>query len=124
MNYRFNCFYQEDPPRFLSAMGASLLEAGKIANRSSIENRLRVFSRRELQDNIDYMRSVGEKIISERKANPRPDLDDLLNVMLHGKDPVSGEGMSDELIRDEFITFLASFFFCFCFFLVCNLGPL
>lgn len=108
MNYRFNCFYAEEPPRFMTAMAEALVEAGRATNRLAIENTLRYFSRRKMTENIQYMHSICDGIIAERRANPRPELDDLLNVMLFGKDPVSGESMSDELISNEFLTFLVS----------------
>lgn len=108
MNYRFNCFYAEEPPRFMTAMAEALVEAGKVTNRLAVENALRYFSRRRMAENIDYMHSVCDGVIAERRANPRPELNDLLNVMLFGKDPVSGESMSDELISHEFLTFLVS----------------
>ncbi|KAK2610525.1 hypothetical protein N8I77_003948 [Diaporthe amygdali] len=106
MNYRFNCFYAEDPPRFMTAMADALVEAGKVTNRMAVENALRYFSRMKLAEDIEYMHSVCAGVIAERKANPQPELNDLLNVMLFGKDPVSGESMSDELISNEFLTFL------------------
>ncbi|KAG6362091.1 hypothetical protein INS49_010320 [Diaporthe citri] len=106
MNYRFNCFYAEEPPRFMTAMAEALVEAGKATNRVAVENALRYFSRRRMAENIEYMHSVCDGVIAERKASPRPELNDLLNVMMFGKDPVSGESMSDELISHEFLTFL------------------
>lgn len=87
-------------------MAEALVEAGRATNRLAIENTLRYFSRRKMAENIQYMHSICDSIIAERKANPRPELNDLLNVMLFGKDPVSGESMSDELISNEFLTFL------------------
>ncbi|KAI7783172.1 cytochrome P450 [Diaporthe eres] len=106
MNYRFNCFYAEEPPRFMTAMAEALVEAGKATNRMAVENALRYFSRRRMAENIEYMHSICDGVIAERRASPRPELNDLLNVMMHGKDPVSGESMSDELISNEFLTFL------------------
>lgn len=87
-------------------MAEALVEAGRATNRLAIENTLRYFSRRKMAENIQYMHSICDSIIAERKANPQPELNDLLNVMLFGKDPVSGESMSDELISNEFLTFL------------------
>lgn len=108
MNYRFNCFYAEEPPRFMTAMAEALVEAGKVTNRLAVENALRYFSRRRMAENIEYMHGICDSVIAERRANPKPELNDLLNVMLNGKDPVSGESMSDELISNEFLTFLVS----------------
>lgn len=93
MNYRFNCFYADEMPKFCVAMADALVEAGKITNRMALENTLRVFSHRKFQDDVNYMKSVADHIIADRKKNPRPDLHDLLNTMLNGKDPKSGEQM-------------------------------
>ncbi|PSR76254.1 cytochrome P450 [Coniella lustricola] len=106
MNHRFNCFYAEEMPKFCVAMADALIEAGKMANRMALENTLRVFSHRKFHEDVKYMKGVADHIIADRKANPRPDLQDLLNTMLYGKDPVSGEQMTDELIQNELITFL------------------
>ncbi|KAJ9134022.1 hypothetical protein NKR23_g10415 [Pleurostoma richardsiae] len=107
-NYRFNCFYTDEPPEFATRMAETLVEAGRRTNRLTVENALRVFSKREMLDNIDYMWAVCDQIVADRKANPHPDADDVLNVMLTVKDPVSGEGLSDELIRYEMATFLVA----------------
>lgn len=108
MSHRFNCFYAEEPPRFMTAMADALVEAGRATNRMAVENTLRYFSRRKLAEDVDYMQGVCAGVIAERRANPRPEVNDLLNIMLFGKDPVSGESMSDELISNEFLTFLVS----------------
>ena len=43
---------------------------------------------------------IGREIVKERKERPR-EVGDLLDVMLKARDPESGEGMRDELIRYE-----------------------
>ncbi|KAI3401733.1 hypothetical protein diail_9397 [Diaporthe ilicicola] len=36
MNYRFNFFYAEEPPRFITAMADALVEAGRVTNRMAV----------------------------------------------------------------------------------------
>lgn len=53
------------------------------------------------------MFEVADSIIAERKqAGPDGKKNDLLQKMLDGIDPVSREGLSDENIRFQMITFL------------------
>jgi cytochrome P450 / NADPH-cytochrome P450 reductase len=105
-NYRFNAFYGEDLPPFAIQMMETLIETGKQTNRLAINNRLHAYSTKHMMDNIQAMWNVCDEIVAERKANPKPDVDDLLNVMLSAKDPVTGKGFTDENIRFQMATFL------------------
>ncbi|KAF2730502.1 cytochrome P450 [Polyplosphaeria fusca] len=106
--YRFNNFYRENAHPFVTQMADVLLECGKRANRTGIENALRVFSAQENAANIKAMQSLCDEIVADRKKNPQPELNDLLNPMLENTDPVTGEKMSDELIRNNLCTFLVA----------------
>ena len=55
--------------------------------------------------NIDIMRKISQGIIDRRRNNPERKKD-LVNAMLYGKDPKTGENMSDASIIDNMITFL------------------
>jgi cytochrome P450/NADPH-cytochrome P450 reductase len=105
-NYRFNAFYGDGIPDFARRMMETLVEAGKRSNRLSIESTLRFKSTKHLMDNVHAMWQVCDDIVADRKANPKPEVDDLLNVMLSAKDPVTGKGLSDENIRFQMATFL------------------
>ncbi|KAK0733497.1 cytochrome P450 [Lasiosphaeria miniovina] len=107
-NFRFNAFYGDDIPLFAKQMAETLVEAGKRSSRLSIENQLRFQSKNHMMDNIHAMWKVCDDIVAERKANPRPDVNDILNVMLHAKDPVTGKGFTDENIRYQMATFLVA----------------
>lgn len=48
---------------------------------------------------------IRPPVVQERRANP-VDKKDLLNAMLHGKDPQSGKGLDDQGIQNNMITFL------------------
>jgi len=53
------------------------------------------------------MNSIADGIIAERKkAGPDGKRNDLLQKMLDGRDPVTKEGLSDQNIRYNMLTFL------------------
>jgi cytochrome P450/NADPH-cytochrome P450 reductase len=91
---------------FANQMAETLVESGKRANRSGLENHLRIWSEQRRQDNIAQMHKICDDIVAERRREPRPELKDLLNVMLNNKDPVTGKSLSDENIRYQMSTFL------------------
>ncbi|KAI0444421.1 cytochrome P450 [Xylaria telfairii] len=93
---------------FAQQMSAALIEAGKRANRPSVENYLRIKSAEELQENIHSMWKLCDELVAERKRNPKPDSRDLLNTMLNASDPQTGEKLSDENIRFNMVTFLVA----------------
>ena len=61
---------------------------------------------RTLRNNTAIMDEVVHKIINERRANPNYATDDLLNMLMEAKDEETGEGMSDQQLRDEVLTLL------------------
>lgn len=107
-NFRFNSFYLENVHPFAQQMADYLIEAGKRANRTSLESHLRIWSAEEKRRNRDAMWQLCDDIVSERKRNPQPDAKDVLNAMLYTKDPETGETMSDENIRFNMVTFLVA----------------
>ncbi|KAF2497931.1 cytochrome P450 [Lophium mytilinum] len=104
--YRFNEFYSEDMHPFAHQMVDGLVESGKRANRLSNGNKLRIWSAANTEENITAMHKVCDDIIADRKAHTQPNANDLWNAMLNGKDPETGEGMTDENIRYNMVTFL------------------
>ncbi|KAI3319402.1 cytochrome P450 [Xylariaceae sp. AK1471] len=106
--YRFNSFYRDEIHPFATEMAATLIEAGKRANRPSIENYLRIKSAEELQNNIHSMWKLCDELVAERKRNPQPHARDLLDTMLNASDPQTGEKLSDENIRFNMVTFLVA----------------
>ena len=83
-----------------------LLESGKRANRTKIQQQLYYRSEQERQENVRKMHELCDQIVQDRKQNPQPDNKDLLNVMLTGIDRETGERLSDENIRYQMATFL------------------
>ncbi|KAI1423202.1 cytochrome P450 [Xylaria sp. FL1777] len=106
--YRFNSFYRDEIHPFAREMAAALTEAGKRANRPSVENYLRVNAAEELNKNIHSMWQLCDELVAERKRNPKPEARDLLNTMLNASDPQTGEKLSDENIRFNMVTFLVA----------------
>ncbi|KAI1361816.1 cytochrome P450 [Xylaria arbuscula] len=106
--YRFNSFYRDEIHPFAKEMAASLIEAGKRANRPSVENYLRYKSADELNKNIHSMWELCDHLVAERKRNPKPEARDLLNTMLNARDPQTGGKLSDENIRFNMVTFLVA----------------
>ncbi|KAK3341493.1 cytochrome P450 [Lasiosphaeria hispida] len=107
-NYRFNAFYADNLIPFAQQLGEVLIETGRRTNRLDIFNKIEYRSKNHMMDNIHAMWKTCDDIVAERKANPRPDVNDILNVMLTVKDPVTGKGFTDENIRYQMATFLTA----------------
>ncbi|WP_179405596.1 bifunctional cytochrome P450/NADPH--P450 reductase [Burkholderia guangdongensis] len=106
-DYRFNSFYQREMHPFVGAMVDALAEAGARTRRPEIASKLLLRTRRAYDDDLALMREVADELIAERKRDPdAAQKKDLLGLMLSGRDPVTGEGLSDENIRYQLVTFL------------------
>lgn len=106
-DYRFNSFYQNEMHPFVDAMVDALAESGARTRRLSVQNQLMLLTKRQYEGDIRYMHRVADELIAQRKKDPAAkDKKDLLALMLQGKDPVTGEGLSDENIRYQMVTFL------------------
>ncbi|KAM6534361.1 hypothetical protein FALCPG4_004002 [Fusarium falciforme] len=106
MGYRFNSFYLDDKMHpFVESMFEVLAEADIQAALPDMAIRLRRSSLAKFKKNIGKLTGICKDIIHQRKENP-VDGRDLLNAMLHGRDPKTGEGLSEESIIHNMITFL------------------
>ncbi|KIW76336.1 hypothetical protein Z517_11082 [Fonsecaea pedrosoi CBS 271.37] len=105
MDKRFNSFYSEKLHPFVDAMVGFLLESGRRTQRTRIGSLLNRSVERQYYQDIDTMRTVAKEMVDHRRANP-VDKKDLLNAMLFGKDPKTGERMTDDSIINNIITFL------------------
>ncbi|WP_421999727.1 bifunctional cytochrome P450/NADPH--P450 reductase [Reyranella sp.] len=106
-DYRFNSFYQNEMHPFVSAMVGALQEAGGRANRPKVLTSLMLSKARQFQADKELLDQVARQLIAERRRDPKGnEKHDLLNLMLNGVDPVSGEKLSDENIGYQMITFL------------------
>ncbi|MFP5476744.1 MAG: cytochrome P450, partial [Gammaproteobacteria bacterium] len=106
-DYRFNSFYQKEMHPFVNAMVGALAEAGARTRRPEVATKLLLRTRRAYEDDLKLMREIADEVIAERKRDPdAANKKDLLGVMLQGRDPVTGQGLSDENIRYQLVTFL------------------
>src|SRR5262249_102800 len=106
-DYRFNSFYQNEMHPFVAAMVGALDEAGARGRRPEIASRLMLHAKRRYGADIALMNQVADTLIAARNRDPEAtSRHDLLNLMLNGRDPDSGEGLSEENIRYQMVTFL------------------
>ncbi|KAJ5692065.1 hypothetical protein N7462_001488 [Penicillium macrosclerotiorum] len=106
--YRFNEFYSEQPHPFAQQLQEALLESGKRGNRPPFMNPFYYKSEQHRQENIAKMRELCDQVVQERIANPQPEARDVLNLMLNGVDPKSGEKLSVENVQFQMVTFLGA----------------
>jgi cytochrome P450/NADPH-cytochrome P450 reductase len=108
-DYRFNSFYQNEMHPFVAAMVGALDEAGARGRRPEIASRLMLHAKRRYGADITLMNQIADTLIAERKRDAgATSRHDLLNLMLNGRDPKSGEGLSEENIRYQMVTFLTA----------------
>lgn len=103
-DYRFNSFYNDDFHPFIDALTRTL-ETAMNQRGLPLENIMMRKQLGQLGKDIAYMNGLVDDIIRERRQTGG-DQKDLLNLMLAGKDPITGEGLSDENIRYQINTFL------------------
>ncbi|KZO97736.1 fatty acid hydroxylase [Calocera viscosa TUFC12733] len=106
MSYRFNSFYHQDMPPFIGAMVRFLIESGMQMQRLNIVQSWMTNTKQQYEADIKLMTDVCDQIVSYRKAHPTEGKKDLLSLMLEGKDPKTGRGLTDTNIRNQLITFL------------------
>ncbi|CEO96519.1 hypothetical protein PBRA_005128 [Plasmodiophora brassicae] len=104
-SYRFNSYYSDTMHPFVTSMVNVLLEAGRRTRRLPMQTALMFREKRQYEADIAYIHQLCDKIVSIRKSHPT-DSNDLLNKMLTGRDKETGQGLSDENIRYQMVTFL------------------
>ncbi|KAJ5183808.1 Oxidoreductase FAD/NAD(P)-binding [Penicillium capsulatum] len=107
MGTRFNSFYTEKTHPFVDAMAGVLQGSGIRARRSRLANSLPTSQNTQYWLDIDHMRKFAEGLLEERRQSP-VDQRDILNVMINGRDPQTGEGLSDFSIVNNMMTFLVA----------------
>lgn len=104
---RFNSFYQNELHPFVGAMVDALEEAGARGSRLPLQTQLMLRTKGRYAGDVRLMNETVDAIIAERKADPTAgEKNDLLARMIKGRDPETGEGLSDENIRYQLVTFL------------------
>ncbi|KAK7422228.1 hypothetical protein QQX98_001751 [Neonectria punicea] len=106
MDFRFNSYYREDMHPFVEAMGSFLGECDNRQKRPAFApNFLFRAANEKFFADIAVMRQTADEVVESRKKNPSA-RKDLLSAMLNGRDPQTGEKLSDENITNQLITFL------------------
>ena len=105
MKYRFNSFYMAEMHPFVDAMLNVLVESGARTSRPAFMSALRYSANAKFVEDDAMMKKTAQQIIDNRRRNPT-DEKDLLNAMIYGKDPKTGERLRDELIIAQMTTFL------------------
>ncbi len=106
-NFRFNSFYQNEMHPFIDAMVDSLAEASLRARRPDFVTKVLLSRNNQFTENVRLMHETGDQLIAQRRRTPSgSSKKDLLDVMLSVKDSETGEGLTDENIRNQMVTFL------------------
>lgn len=105
MDTRFNSFYHEEMHPFINAMLGFLQESGARARRPVVASYFMRSAQQKFDSDIALLKKVATDVVAERRANPN-DKTDLLTAMIKGRDAKTGEGLSDESVLNNMITFL------------------
>lgn len=89
-------------PAMLAAIDRSTLEAVKRPTRPRLLNWL--LYQRAYNRDIHTMRTFSADIVAKRRAEPAASTNDMLNALLHSKDPETGEALNETRVIDEIIT--------------------
>ncbi|KIM26548.1 hypothetical protein M408DRAFT_25259, partial [Serendipita vermifera MAFF 305830] len=103
MGYRVNSFYNDAVHPFVTSMGAYLLEAQRRTPFPEPIKGMTTSSQWELDRKS--MNQTVDKVIGDRRRSGEK-RGDLLDLMLEGKDTQTGQGLSEENIRWQLLTFL------------------
>jgi len=106
MDTRFNSFYHEEMHPFVESMVGLLMESGARARRPAVANYFMRSAQQKYDADIALLKKVAAEVVAERRANPTDKKKDLLNAMILGRDPKTGEGLSEQSILNNMITFL------------------
>ena len=107
MDYRFNQFYQDSMHPFVNAMVGVLAHNGAKSTRPALVNKLMYTANAKFVENSNMMKRTSQEIVDRRRAHP-VDKKDLLNAMIYGVDPKTGQTLRDELIIAQMGTFLVA----------------
>lgn len=107
MDHRFNSFYQDELDPFVDAMNNTLSASSDRLKFGSMVRKMLPWDKTNemLKKDNDYMKKVAMELVRIRRENPT-EKRDLLNAMVNGVDPKTGQKMSDKLISANMTTFL------------------
>ncbi|KAF0328285.1 Bifunctional cytochrome P450/NADPH--P450 reductase [Colletotrichum asianum] len=108
MNYRLNSFYlNDDMHAYVKSLSRVLVESDKKAQFPDAINAMRFKADAQYRTDIQTMADICKEIIRKRRAaDPEPGSKLLLDLMIHGVDPKTGDKLSDDAIMWNLHTFL------------------
>ncbi|CAN9276324.1 unnamed protein product [Alternaria sp. RS040] len=105
MGDRFNSFYREHQHPFVDAMVGTLSGSFARSRRLPLPSMVYTGQDKVFQSDIDKLIEISKELLVSRRSHPT-DKKDLLNSMILGRNPKTGEGLDDETIIRNMITFL------------------
>ncbi len=106
-DYRFNSFYDKKMHPFVDAMVGALEDTGKRVRRPPFLNRMINLLSKKADNDIRLLNQAADELVSNRrKSGGKAPRRDLLEIMLHAKDPLTGETLDATNIRCQMLTFL------------------
>ncbi|KAL1937787.1 hypothetical protein VTO73DRAFT_12806 [Trametes versicolor] len=105
MGYRLNSFYREDLHPLAVAMADFLLVSTKRGSRPPAVQATLVAENAKYEADQKIMFQMAEEIMNERRANPT-DRQDVLGLMMYGKDKETGLSLPDKTVQYNLLTFL------------------
>lgn len=115
-NQENNFLEDAQTPSMIPAMDGATLEAMKRPTRPKLLTKF--LHQRKYDRDIKAMRDFCAGIVAKRRAleeSDQPVKEDMLNALLHGKDPQTGSSLDDEKIIDEIINIFIGAATCPCF---------
>ncbi|ORX91007.1 cytochrome P450 [Basidiobolus meristosporus CBS 931.73] len=93
---------------FIDAMSFCLREVKTRATRSQYWKKLPIWSNYQFDRMMQLMKDTVDDVMIQRKNSPdvQDSSKDLLGFMLNARDKATGQKLSDEVIRDQVVTFL------------------
>ena len=105
MDFRFNSFYQDELHPFIHAMNNTLMSRSNRNQMFGMFKSLLPSYNEQLRKDAQLQVDTSKQLVQYRRDNPT-DKKDLLNAMIYGKDPKTGQPMRDDLIAANMQTFL------------------
>ncbi|KAL4897777.1 cytochrome P450 [Aspergillus ambiguus] len=102
---RFNSFYKDEMPQFIATMRNLLQASAARAFRPSFMNKLPTTDNTKYWNDIAMLRQIALDLVDARLKDP-VDKKDLLNALIFGRDPQTSQGLSNDSIVNNMITFL------------------
>lgn len=106
MDLRLNSFYKDKLHPFIDSMINVLVQSANRAERPDWLTALYRKANYKFDQDNALLHAIAQEVIDKRRRTPSFERKDLLDAMLNGKDPKTGEGLADKTIVDNLITFL------------------